>query len=160
MTPMASAVVPRGLSKSDIETADSPQRTQRTQDIAAAAINRLTGTIVDCSMMVHTHLGPGLLESAYHACLLQELRWRGLMVESHVALPLMYKGVFVDIGYRIDLLVEQEVIVELKSVERIHPIHEAQLLSYLKLKNRRVGLLINFNVVHFKDGIRRMVNGL
>ena len=111
-------------------------------------------------MTVHSRLGPGLLESAYHACLLYELRSRGLAVESHLSLPIEYNELTLDVGYRIDLLVENEVVVELKSVERVHPIHEAQLLSYMKLSKRRVSLLINFNVVHLKDGITRLVNGL
>src|SRR5687767_11440135 len=141
-----------------IPTATSPQRTQGTQRLAVADINRVSGVIIDCSMTVHTHLGPGRLESAYHACLLHELRSSGLLVDSHVALPIVYKHVSIDVGYRIDLVVEDEIIVELKSVERVHPIHEAQLLSYLKLSKRRVGLLINFNVVHLKDGLTRLVN--
>lgn len=143
-----------------IPSANSPQRTRGTQRLAVADINRVSGAIIDCSMTVHTYLGPGLLESAYHACLLQELHSRGLSVESHVSLPIVYKQVSIDVGYRLDLVVEDEIIVELKSVERNHPVHEAQLLSYLKLSKRRVGLLINFNVVHLKDGITRLVNGL
>jgi GxxExxY protein len=141
-------------------TANSPQRTQGTQRLAVADINRVSAVIIDCSMTVHTHLGPGLLESAYHACLLHELRSRGLRVDSHVSLPIVYKDVSIDVGYRLDLVVEDEIIVELKSVERVHPVHEAQLLSYLKLSKRRLGLLINFNVLHLKDGITRLVNGL
>ena len=123
-------------------------------------INDITGQIVDAAMHVHSALGPGLLESAYEACLAHELRTRGLCVSTQVALPVRYEDVQVDAGYRIDLLVEDSVIVELKSVDKIAPIHEAQLLTYLKLSDKRVGLLINFNVLHLKDGIKRMANNL
>ena len=108
-------------------------------------------------MAVHRELGPGLLESAYEACLAFELVERGLSVERQKALPVKYRGVNVDCGYRIDLLVEGKVIIELKAVERLEPIHEAQLLSYLKLSGCKVGLLINFNVKVLKSGIRRLV---
>lgn len=128
--------------------------------VDAIALNRITGITIDCSMTVHTALGPGLLEGAYQACLVHELRKRGLAVESGVRVPVIYDGLTIDLGYRIDMLVEQQVIVELKAVERIHPIHQAQLLSYMKLQGRKVGLLINFNVVHLKDGITRLVHGL
>lgn len=109
-------------------------------------------------MKVHTALGPGLLESAYETCLAYELRQRGLRVETQVTLPVKYDGVELDAGYRLDLLVESRVIVELKAVEKTIPLHEAQLLSYLKLSRRKVGLLINFNVERLKDGIKRMAN--
>ena len=122
-----------------------------------APVNRVSGAIVDAAMNVHSVLGPGLLESAYEACLAHELRSRGLQVATQVGLPVVYEGVRLDLGYRIDLLVENAVIVEIKAVEAIAPIHEAQLLSYLKLSGKRVGLLINFNVLHLKDGIKRMV---
>jgi len=123
-------------------------------------INEISGGIVDAAMKVHTTLGPGLLESAYEVCLRHELAQRGLHVRSQVSLPVEYDGVKLDAGYRIDLLVQNAVIIELKSVERILPLHEAQLLSYLKLSGLHLGLLINFNVVHLKDGIKRMVNHL
>ncbi len=123
-------------------------------------INEISGEVVDAAMAVHSALGPGLLESAYEGCLLYELRQRGLTVAAQVGLPVLYQGVKIDVGYRIDLLVEDKVIVELKSVDAIHPIHRAQLLSYLKLSGKKVGLLINFNVLHLKDGITRMVNEL
>ena len=123
-------------------------------------VNQVSGAIVNAAMKVHTALGPGLLESAYEACLLHELRQLGMKAEAQVSLPVAYDGVKIDVGYRIDLLVEDAVIVELKAVETLLPIHEAQLLSYLKLSGKRVGLLINFNVPHLKDGIRRMVNNL
>jgi len=111
-------------------------------------------------MAVHRELGPGLLESAYEACLAYELAELGLTVERQKALPVEYRGVKVDCGYRIDLLVERKVIIELKAVERLEPIHRAQLLSYLKLSGCKVGLLINFNVKVLKNGIRRLVLGL
>jgi len=109
-------------------------------------------------MKVHSALGPGLWESAYEACLLFELHKRGMKAAGQVELPVVYENVRIDAGYRIDLLVEDSVIVELKSVEKLLPIHQAQLLSYLKLSGKRVGLLIDFNVEHLRDGIKRMVN--
>jgi GxxExxY protein len=128
--------------------------------LSAAAINRLTGVIIECAIRVHRRLGPGLLESVYHTCLVHELRKSGLHVDEHVVVPVTYDELTIDVGYRADLIVEGEVIVELKSVEHIHPIHQAQLLSYMKLGGQRVGLLINFNVQWLKDGITRIVNGL
>ena len=123
-------------------------------------VNDVSGAIVNAAMKVHSSLGPGLLESAYEACLLHELRQLGLSVATQVSLPIAYDGVKIDVGYRVDLLVEDAVIVELKAVETLLPIHQAQLLSYLKLSGKRVGLLINFNVLHLKNGIKRMVNQL
>lgn len=123
-------------------------------------VNQVSGAIVNAAMKVHSAVGPGLLESTYEACLLHELRKLGLKVNAQVSLPVAYDGVKIDVGYRVDLLVEDAVIVELKAVETLLPIHEAQLLSYLKLSGKRVGLLINFNVVHLKNGVRRMVNNL
>ncbi len=123
-------------------------------------LNAITESVIGAAIAVHRELGPGLLESAYEACLTHELVKRGSSVERQKALPVVYRGVKVDCGYRIDLLVEDSVIVELKSVEKLEPIHTAQLLSYLKLSDRRVGLLINFNVKVFTQGIRRLVNGL
>ena len=123
-------------------------------------LNGITEEIIGSAIAVHRALGPGLLESAYEACLAYELAERGLTIERQKALPVTYRGVHVDCGYRIDLLVEGLVVVELKAVERLDPIHEAQLLSYLKLSGSRVGLLINFNVKMLKEGIRRMVNDL
>ena len=122
--------------------------------------NVVSGLVVDASIEVHSALGPGLLESAYEKCLAFELRQRGCVVASQVLLPLTYKGISLDVGYRIDLLVEEAVIVEIKAVERLAPVHEAQLLSYLKLSGKKVGLLINFHVPLVKDGIKRMVNRL
>ncbi len=122
-------------------------------------LNDITGMVVDAAIRVHTELGPGLLESAYEACLTYELRKRGLRVQSQVELPVTYDGYRVDLGYRLDLLVEESVVVELKSVEAINAVHEAQILSYLKLSRKPVGLLINFHTARLKDGIRRFLNG-
>ncbi len=123
-----------------------------------SVINDLTGEIVDAAMCVHRELGPGLLEGAYHAALAYEIRSRGLRVRSQVLLPVVYKDVRIDVGYRIDQLVEDSVIVELKAISKRLLIHEAQLLSYLKLSGHSVGLLINFHSMRLKDGIKRMVN--
>jgi GxxExxY protein len=114
-------------------------------------------TILDCSFKMHTALGPGLLESAYEECLLFELRQKGLLVEKQKALPLVYEGVTLDTGYRIDLLVENCVIVEIKAVEALNEVYLAQLLTYLKISGCKLGLLINFNVKHLKDGIKRVI---
>lgn len=116
----------------------------------------LTGAIIGAAIEVHRGLGPGLLESAYEACLIYELRLRKLKVEHQKPLPIFYKDVMLDCAYRLDLVIEDEVIVEIKSVNAILAIHEAQLLSYLKLSDYKRGLLINFNVKILKDGIRRM----
>lgn len=121
-------------------------------------LNALTKSIIGAAIQVHRGLGPGLLESAYEACLAFELVELGLKVEQQKPLPVVYGGVRLDCGYRLDLLVEGEVIVEVKAINRIAPIHQAQLLSYLKLSGCKVGLLINFNVQVLKDGIRRVVN--
>ncbi len=121
-------------------------------------MNKLTEQIIGAAIEVHRALGPGLLESAYEACLWQELTERNLHAERQKALPVFYKGLRIDCGYRIDLLVETVVIVELKAVARIEPIHQAQVLSYLKLSGRHVGLLINFNVKQLTTGLRRLVN--
>lgn len=126
---------------------------------SSLAINQITHAIIAAAMKVHSSLGPGLLESAYQACLAHELRNRGLGVAAQVPLPVVYEGEKLEVGYRIDLLVENRVVVKVKSVEAIHPIHEAQLLSYMRLSGLNVGLLINFNVLHLRDGIRRMVDG-
>jgi len=120
--------------------------------------DRITENIIGAAIEVHRALGPGLLESAYEACLAFELAQRGLVVEEQKPLPVVYRGVKLDCGYCLDLLVEEEVIVEVKVVDRLAPIHQAQLLSYLKLSGCKVGLLINFNVKVVKDGIRRVVN--
>jgi GxxExxY protein len=122
-------------------------------------VNQVSGAIVSSVMRVHTFLGPGLLESAYQGCLAHELRKRGLEVASQVGLPVVYDGEKIELGYRIDLVVENLVLVEVKSVEAIHPVHQAQLLSYMRLSGIGVGLLINFYVIHLRDGIKRMVDG-
>jgi GxxExxY protein len=124
------------------------------------ALNALTERILGAAYAVHTELGPGLLETAYQACLAKELMLRGMRVEVQVGLPVVYKGEqMVDVGHRIDILVEGEIVLELKAIEAIAPVHRAQLLSYLRLSRRRVGLLINFNVERLKDGIVRQING-
>jgi GxxExxY protein len=123
-------------------------------------LNELSGTIVDAAIRVHSALGPGLLESAYETCLAYELRERGLLVRTQVALPVVYKTITMDVAYRIDLLVEESIIVELKAVSKLLPIHEAQLLTYLELSDHRLGLLLNFHVPLMREGIKRMVNGL
>ncbi len=132
---------------------------QRTQGNAEKNLNLITGIIIDAAMKVHSALGPGLLESAYEACLKYELTKIGLSVVCQISLPVMYDGIRIDAGYRVDMIVENEIILELKAVEKVIPIHEAQLLSYLKLSNKQVGLLLNFNVLHMKEGITRIVNG-
>jgi GxxExxY protein len=121
-------------------------------------IDEITAAIIGAAMKVHSALGPGLLESAYEACLVHALRKDGFKAETQVALPVVFDGVKIDAGYRIDLLVEDTVIAELKAVEKILPIHRAQLISYLKLSGKQVGLLINFHELHLRDGIERMVN--
>ena len=113
--------------------------------------------ILDSSFRVHTALGPGLLESAYEECLVYELKQTGLDVERQKALPLVYKEVKLDAGYRVDLLVENRIIVEIKSVDSLADIHMAQILTYLKLSDCRLGLLVNFNVKHLKNGIKRVI---
>ena len=121
--------------------------------------NEISGKIIGAAIEVHKHLGPGLLESAYEECLCCEMALRGIKFERQVSLPLNYKGVVLDCGYRLDLLVEDKVIVELKSIETLEPIHDAQLLTYLRLRDAWLGLIINFNVIMLKDGVRRLVNG-
>ena len=123
-------------------------------------LNKVSGSVIDAAMQVHSALGPGLLENTYEVCVEHELSKRGLNAKSQVPLPVVYDGVRIDLGYRLDLLVEDAVIVEVKAVEKLAPIHQAQLLSYLKHSDKRIGLLINFNVLHLKDGIKRMVNNL
>jgi GxxExxY protein len=126
---------------------------------APLTAQQVSHAVITAAIRVHTHLGPGLLENTYLACLQHELEKAGFRSEAQVGLPVYYDGVKLDLGYRIDLLVEDLVIVELKSVDAIAPVHQAQVLSYLKLSGKSLGLLINFNVVHLKDGIRRFVNG-
>ena len=123
-------------------------------------LNGLTEQIIGAALGVHRELGPGMLESAYEACLVFELLQRGLQVERQKSLPLVYRGRTLDCGYRIDLLVENEVIVEEKAVERLEAVHGAQVLSYLRLSGCKVGLIINFNVMWLiSQGVKRVVNG-
>lgn len=130
--------------------------TESTEHTEKETLDPLTGKIIGAALEVHRTLGPGLLESAYEACLIYELRLRKLSVESQKSMPVFYKDVMLDCGYRVDLIVETQVIVEIKSVNSLVSIHEAQLLSYLKLSDCKVGLLINFNVSLLKEGIRRL----
>ena len=122
--------------------------------------NEISGVIVGCALKIHKALGPGLLESAYEECLYYELDKEGLLVEKQKPLPLVYENVKLDVGYRVDLLVENKVIIEIKSVEALNDVHLAQVLTYLKLSGCKLGLLINFNVSLIKNGIRRVVNNL
>ena len=121
--------------------------------------NQLTSEIISAAIEVHRHLGPGLLESPYEECMAFELQQRNLAVERQLGLPIMYKGNKLDQSCRIDFLVNNQVVIEQKSVNNIEPIHNAQLLTYLKLSNKRYGLLLNFNVPIMKQGIKRLLNG-
>ncbi|QIA06258.1 GxxExxY protein [Draconibacterium halophilum] len=122
--------------------------------------NDISGKIIGCAIEVHKALGPGLLESAYEECLFYEIKAAGLLVERQKPLPVVYKEVKLEAGYRIDLLVERKVVVELKAVEALNDVHTAQVLTYLKLSGCKLGLLMNFNVYRLSDGIRRLVNKL
>lgn len=117
----------------------------------------LTSIIIGCAIEVHKELGPGLLESAYEECLAYELVKRGLKVERQKPVPVVYKEIKLECGYRIDILVEDKVVLELKTVDEFNPVHEAQILTYLKFSEKKVGLLINFNVLRLKDGIKRYI---
>ncbi len=136
-----------------------PLRTQRYTEkkLINMEINQITEKIIGCAIEVHKQLGPGLLESAYEECLFYEIINSGLNVKKQLALPLVYKEIKLDAGYRIDLLVENKVIIEIKSVDAIADIHKAQLMTYMKLANIKLGLLINFNVLRLKDGIVRWI---
>jgi GxxExxY protein len=125
-------------------------------DPISAEVDYIASQIVDSSYRLHRELGPGPLENVYEVCLAHELRERGLSVEQQVSLPVIYRGIHLDAGLRLDLVVEQSVIVELKATEELLPVHKAQLLTYLKLTPYRLGLLINFNVVYIKNGIKRI----
>jgi len=114
--------------------------------------------ILDAAYQVHTALGPGMLESVYEECMMHEFKIRNVKAVSQIAIPVIYKGVKIDAGFRLDLLVADAVIVEIKSSEGINPVHCAQLLTYLKLADKRLGLLLNFNVIHLRDGIKRIIN--
>jgi GxxExxY protein len=125
----------------------------------ALSAHQVSHVVISSAMKVHSELGAGLLESAYSACLQFELSQAGFHSTAQMGLPVVYRGVKLDLGYRMDLVVEDLVVVEIKAVDALAPVHQAQLLSYLKLSGKSLGLLINFNVVHLKDGIRRLVNG-
>jgi GxxExxY protein len=118
-------------------------------------LNEITKEIIGCAIEVHRNLGPGLLESAYEECLIFELMKKGLEIEKQKPVPVVYKDIKLDYGYRIDVLVENSVIIELKSIDAINPVHEAQVLTYMRFANIHLGLLINFNVTVLKDGLRR-----
>ena|SRR5690606_195827 len=122
--------------------------------------NELSSKIIGACIEVHKQLGPGLLESTYEVCLAHELRLFGLDVKQQISLPVVYKGIKLNAGYRIDMIVEDKVIIEIKSIDALAPIHTAQILTYLKLKDLKLGLLINFNTVRLVDGLKRIVNNL
>ncbi len=122
--------------------------------------NEISKIVFDCALKVHRSLGPGLLESAYEECLFYELNKTNLKVEKQKPLPLIYENVKLEIGYRVDIIIENKVIIEIKSVEALNDVHLAQVLTYLKLSNSKLGMLINFNVTLIKNGIRRVVNNL
>jgi GxxExxY protein len=121
-------------------------------------LDLLTGKILDVAITVHRYLGPGSLESIYEKCTLKEFEMRGINAKNQVVIPVIYKGIIIPGDFRVDILVENQVILELKSSEIYHPVYEAQIISYLRLSNKRVGFLINFNVPLLKDGIKRFVN--
>jgi GxxExxY protein len=125
-----------------------------------ASVNALTWKIIECAIAVHRALGPGLLESAYLACLIAELQHAGLRVDVGVKVPIVYRGLKLNCGYKLDLLVEGTVVLELKTVDAVLPVHEAQLVTYLKLTQKPIGLLLNFNVVMLKNGIVRKINNV
>ena len=155
---IAGVVLGKLLNRRGAETQRGKERMSGEEELRREHSNLLTEQIFGSAISVHSGLGPGLLESAYEECLCFELSQRRLNFERQVPLPLEYKGVKLDCGYRMDLVVEGLVIVEVKTVERFAPIHEAQLLSYLKLFGRNLGLLINFHVPVLKQGIKRVVN--
>lgn len=125
---------------------------------AEMEINKLTETIIGCAIKVHKKLGPGLLESTYTACLNYELQKAGLLVQKELAQPLIYEEIKLEIGYRLDMLVEKQVVVEIKPIEAFTDVHTAQVLTYLKLTDTRIGLLINFNVLKLTNGIKRLIS--
>ncbi len=124
------------------------------QDIEEDRIGKI---VVDAAFFVHKTFGPGLLESVYEACLIKELRYRGLMVESQKVVPVYFRDEKIDLGFRLDLLIENKIIIEVKAIEKTAPVHDAQLLTYMKLMDLRLGYIINFNSPLIKDGIKRMV---
>jgi GxxExxY protein len=143
----------------DTEDTEVAQRRVLRGDTMTTPINQLTHEVIGASIEVHRKLGPGLLESAYKECLCRELVLRGIPFERERPLPLEYKGIRLECGYRVDILVSGIVVVEIKAVEALAPIHDAQILTYLRLGGWRVGLLINFNVVVLRDGIHRRIMG-
>ena len=134
-----------------------PQRRRDTEDTVYYHKD-LTEKLIACAIEVHRHLGPGLLESAYEECYCYELRLQGVSIERQKQLPLVYKEIKLDCGYRMDVVADMKAVIEIKCVEKILPIHEAQLLTYLKLSGMQVGLIINFHAPTLKDGIKRLVN--
>jgi len=123
-------------------------------------LNKLTGVILDASIEVHRNLGPGLLESVYEHCLLKELHFRGIKAERQVPISIFYKDEKLGIGFRADILVENEIIIEMKAVQEVEEIHRAQIITYLKITGKKLGLLINFNVRRLIDGYERFINGI
>jgi GxxExxY protein len=151
----------RGDAEKDAEffvTDKSKPSNAETAEIRSVVENVLTDQIIGCAIEVHRTLGPGLLESVYEECLCYELSQLGLRFERQVHLPVSYKGIKLECGHKLDLVVEDSVVVELKAIDELAPIHQAQLLTYLKTTNKRVGLLINFNVQYLKNGLKRVVN--
>ncbi len=139
-------------------TDKSKPNNAETAEVRGVVENVLTDQIIGCAIEVHRHLGPGLLESVYEECLCYELSQLGLRFERQVHLPLIYKGIKLECGHKLDLVVEDSIVVELKSIDELTPLHLAQLLTYLKTSNKTVGLLINFNVQFLKNGLKRVVN--
>jgi GxxExxY protein len=152
----------RGDAEEDAESFEmtDKSRPENTEEAEVRGVveNVLTDRIIGCAIEVHRHLGQGLLESVYEECLCYELSQMGLRFERQVHLPLVYKGIKLQCGHKLDLVVEGSIVVELKSIDDLAPVHHAQLLTYLKASNRRVGLLINFNVPILKNGLKRIVN--
>ena len=122
--------------------------------------NELSKIVFDAGLKVHRTLGPGLLESAYEACLHYEILKQGIAVERQIGLPIIYDEVKLDTAYRLDLILENKLIIEIKAVENLHPLHQAQMITYLRLSGCKLGMLINFNTVLFKDGVKRVINGI
>lgn len=136
------------------------ENTEASQRLTKARLNQLAEVVLGAAIEVHRHLGPGLMESAYETCLCHELGQRGIRFSRQIALPIQYKGLILDASYRIDVLVEGCLVIEIKAVEQVTDLHKAQLLTYLRLRDSWLGLLLNFNVPMMKDGIHRMVNGV
>ncbi len=134
-------------------------RSRKGKSVTREGYNKLSKIILDSCITVHKEMGPGLLESVYELCLLKELEWRGVKAQNQVSIPLNYRGFELSKEFKIDILVENEIILEIKSSQALLPVHEAQLISYLKLTGKKLGFLINFNVPLLKDGFRRFVNG-